>query len=119
MAYPQDIEWGLAEGKIHLLQSRPVTSIFPLPVNPNPAPLDVYLSFGAVQGMLGPHDPDGPQCHEYPLRGDGLRCFTQKDHARKINQCSYLPGNGFWIRYTPIIKNTVGRRVAEVALQVC
>ncbi|HZX30205.1 MAG TPA: PEP/pyruvate-binding domain-containing protein, partial [Rhodocyclaceae bacterium] len=27
--FPQDIEWGIAEGKLHLLQSRPVTTIPP------------------------------------------------------------------------------------------
>ncbi len=29
--FPQDIEWALAENKIYVLQSRPITSLYPLP----------------------------------------------------------------------------------------
>ena len=113
---PQDIEWGLAEGRIHLLQSRPVTSIFPLPVNPNPAPLDVYLSFGAVQGMLDPMTPMGRDAMNILFAVMGSAVLRKKFTSE--NQSVFLPaGERIWIRYTPIIKNTVGRRVAEVALR--
>ena len=113
---PQDIEWGLAEGRIHLLQSRPVTSIFPLPVNPNPAPLDVYLSFGAVQGMLDPMTPMGRDAMNILFAVMGSAVLRKQ--ITSVNQTVFLPaGERIWIRYTPIIKNTVGRRVAEVALR--
>ncbi|AFK20354.1 phosphoenolpyruvate protein kinase [Haloferax mediterranei ATCC 33500] len=49
---PQDIEWALVEGDFVLLQSRPITSLFPLP---EPAPdddrLHVYFSIGHQQAM--------------------------------------------------------------------
>ncbi|MFB6136511.1 MAG: PEP/pyruvate-binding domain-containing protein [Halobacteriaceae archaeon] len=49
---PQDVEWALVDGAFVLLQSRPVTSLFPLP-SPPPADdaLHVYLSFGHAQAM--------------------------------------------------------------------
>jgi pyruvate,water dikinase len=31
---PQDIEWAIVDGKIYLVQSRPITSLYPLPKNP-------------------------------------------------------------------------------------
>ncbi len=49
---PQDIEWALVDGKFIALQSRPITTLFPVP---SPPPTDeslhVYLSFGHQQAM--------------------------------------------------------------------
>lgn len=49
---PQDVEWALTDGQFVLLQSRPITSLFPLP---SPAPdddrLHVYISMGHMQAM--------------------------------------------------------------------
>ncbi|XVU21872.1 PEP/pyruvate-binding domain-containing protein [Actinoplanes sp. CA-054009] len=55
---PQDIEWAFdAAGELWLLQSRPVTTLFPRP--PETGDLRVYLEFGHVQGMLQPVTPMG------------------------------------------------------------
>jgi pyruvate,water dikinase len=49
---PQDIEWCIADGVVHVVQARPITSLFPLPEEPPAEPgLHVYLSFGHVQMM--------------------------------------------------------------------
>lgn len=49
---PQDVEWAIRDGEIHVLQSRPITALFPVP---EPRPPDdrthVYYSFGHRQGM--------------------------------------------------------------------
>ncbi|XVH33182.1 PEP/pyruvate-binding domain-containing protein (plasmid) [Haloferacaceae archaeon DSL9] len=49
---PQDVEWALADGRFVLLQSRPITSLFP---RPSPTPVDdrlhVYVSMGHMQAM--------------------------------------------------------------------
>ncbi|WP_144905368.1 PEP/pyruvate-binding domain-containing protein [Halobellus captivus] len=49
---PQDVEWALADGQFVILQSRPITSLFPCP---SPAPVDdrlhVYISMGHMQAM--------------------------------------------------------------------
>ncbi|MGW5360704.1 PEP/pyruvate-binding domain-containing protein [Actinopolymorpha pittospori] len=57
---PQDIEWALdQDGTLWLLQSRPITTLFPLPPdNAGPHPR-IYLEFGHVQGMLQPATPMG------------------------------------------------------------
>ncbi|MEU8424439.1 PEP/pyruvate-binding domain-containing protein [Micromonospora sp. NPDC048835] len=57
---PQDVEWAIdADDVLWLLQSRPITSLFPAPP-PSGKPLPrVYLEFGHVQGMLQPVTPMG------------------------------------------------------------
>ncbi|MGW3795415.1 PEP/pyruvate-binding domain-containing protein [Micromonospora arida] len=57
---PQDVEWAIdADGALWLLQSRPITSLFPAPpLSEKPLPR-VYLEFGHVQGMLQPVTPMG------------------------------------------------------------
>lgn len=58
---PQDIEWALADGRFHVVQSRPITSLFPLP-RPEPRPgagLRVYMSFNILQGIVEPFTPMG------------------------------------------------------------
>src|SRR5262249_32969793 len=66
---PQDVEWALARGRLFLVQSRPITSLFPLP-QPAPPPeagLRVYLCANIIQGFLEPLTPMGLAL---------FRCFT-------------------------------------------
>jgi len=58
---PQDIEWAYSNGRFYLVQTRPITSLFPLP-----EPIDqdigfrVYLNFGLyTQAMQEPFTPIG------------------------------------------------------------
>ncbi len=59
LGIPQDIEWAWADGKLFVLQSRPITSLFPVPEGMEPEPLQVLVSLGAFQGMLDPMTPLG------------------------------------------------------------
>ncbi|MEW9552221.1 PEP/pyruvate-binding domain-containing protein [Nonomuraea sp. NPDC050783] len=55
---PQDVEWAIdAEGTLWLLQSRPVTTLFPQP--PDTGDTRLYLEAGHTQGMLRPCTPMG------------------------------------------------------------
>lgn len=57
---PQDIEWAVdRDGVLWLLQSRPITTLFPLPPNTGRPPPRCYLEFGHMQGMLQPFTPMG------------------------------------------------------------
>jgi phosphohistidine swiveling domain-containing protein len=67
----QDIEWAWAGGQLHLLQSRPITSLLPVPVGMAPEPLRVMLSFGAVQGILEPMTPLGRDAIRAVFAGAG------------------------------------------------
>ena len=56
---PQDVEWAITDGVIHVLQSRPVTGLFPVLERVPVSPHRVYGSFGHVQGVLQPITPMG------------------------------------------------------------
>ncbi|MFI6271965.1 PEP/pyruvate-binding domain-containing protein [Micromonospora zamorensis] len=57
---PQDVEWAIdADDVLWLLQSRPITSLFPLPPQTGEPLPRVYLEFGHVQGMVQPVTPMG------------------------------------------------------------
>ncbi|HEV3414943.1 MAG TPA: phosphoenolpyruvate synthase [Puia sp.] len=55
---PQDIEWCLADKKFYILQSRPVTTLYPIPET-NDRENHVYVSVGHQQMMTDPMKPLG------------------------------------------------------------
>lgn len=57
---PQDIEWAFDhDGRLWLLQSRPITTLFPPPPPTDLPQPRVYLEFGHLEGMLRPFTPMG------------------------------------------------------------
>ncbi|MGV8905400.1 MAG: phosphoenolpyruvate synthase [Acetobacterium sp.] len=57
---PQDIEWCLEKNKLYVVQSRPITSLFPLPEPlPKDEALHAYVSFNHFQVMTDPISPLG------------------------------------------------------------
>ena len=58
--WPQDIEWAIdADDVLWLLQSRPITTLFPVPADSDPDDLRVYLEVGHLQGLRQPTTPMG------------------------------------------------------------
>jgi phosphoenolpyruvate synthase/pyruvate phosphate dikinase len=55
---PQDIEWCLADGEFQIVQSRPITTLFPVPAASDQGN-HVYLSVGHQQMMTDPMKPLG------------------------------------------------------------
>ncbi|RYE19881.1 MAG: phosphoenolpyruvate synthase [Sphingobacteriales bacterium] len=55
---PQDIEWCLADGAFYIVQSRPITTLFPVP-EVTDGKNHVYLSVGHQQMMTDPIKPLG------------------------------------------------------------
>ncbi len=71
---PQDIEWCIEGGRIHIVQSRPITTLYPLPELADPdGPLSVYVSFGHVQVMTDALPPFARSIwtHVFPFGHDG------------------------------------------------
>jgi len=56
--HPQDIEWCLVDETVYLVQSRPITTLFPIP-QANDRKNHVYLSVGHQQMMTDPMKPLG------------------------------------------------------------
>lgn len=113
---PQDIEWAKFNGDFHLLQSRPITSLFPIPPGVTSSPLKVFASFGAIQGVVNPLTPLGQQMLLLAFAG-GARIFGY--HHTIDNQRTFLlAGERFWTDITPVVKNTVGKRLAPMILGI-
>lgn len=55
---PQDIEWCLAEDTFYIVQSRPITTLYPIP-DANDQENHVYISVGHQQMMIDPIKPLG------------------------------------------------------------
>jgi rifampicin phosphotransferase len=56
--HPQDIEWCLVDGTFYIVQSRPITTLFPIPAA-NDQENHVYVSVGHQQMMTDPLKPLG------------------------------------------------------------
>jgi rifampicin phosphotransferase len=76
---PQDIEWCLDDEGFHIVQSRPITTLFPVPEVDDGAN-HVYLSVGHQQMMTDPMKPLGLSVWQLttpaPMREAGGRLFV-------------------------------------------
>ncbi|MFN8123890.1 MAG: rifamycin-inactivating phosphotransferase [Thermoleophilia bacterium] len=79
MGHPQDIEWCLREDRFHIVQSRPVTTLFPVPATEEPGDR-VYVSVGHQQMMTDPMRPLGLSMWQLiamrPMHEAGGRLFV-------------------------------------------
>jgi rifampicin phosphotransferase len=96
---PQDIEWSLSDDTFNILQSRPITTLFPIP-GPQDGRNHVYMSFGHQQMMTEAMKPLGlsffqAQLEEAPLAEAGGR---------------------FYIDLAPDLASPVGRRVVLASM---
>jgi hypothetical protein len=92
---PQDIEWAIADNHIFITQSRPITTLYPLP-----RPLDglphLYISFNYVQVMMDPIHPLGISVIGMLLIGDKT--------SRSDESIIAIPAGGrMFIEITPLI----------------
>lgn len=76
---PQDIEWCLAQDTFYMVQSRPITTLYPIP-EANDQENHVYLSVGHQQMMTDPIKPLGLSFFllttPAPMRKAGGRLFV-------------------------------------------
>lgn len=112
--FPQDIEWGWLEDNLYLLQSRPITTLFPLPEGLPVEPLRVFFSFAAVQGMLDPVTPIGRDalCEIFAM---GASLFGVRV-TRETQGVLFTAGERLWVNFTAILRNSIGRRIVPKVL---
>ncbi|MGH8082842.1 MAG: PEP/pyruvate-binding domain-containing protein, partial [Lysobacter sp.] len=86
---PQDIEWCLADDEFHIVQSRPITTLFPIPVAADDRNR-VYLSVGHQQMMTDPMRPLGISLWQLtamvPMHVAGGRLFV--DSTQRLSSPS-------------------------------
>ncbi len=81
---PQDIEWALADGTLFIVQSRPITTLFPIPEE-HDGKNHIYMSFGHQQMMTDAMKPLGLSyfqlvISDFPLVEAGGRLFIDLAH---------------------------------------
>ena len=109
---PQDMEWAWHEGHIYVVQSRPITSLYPLPANLPSEPLEALLSFGVWQGMLDPYTPLGQDFFFCLISSMGrlLGASMEPDHQ----QVMYPAGERLFIKISPLLRNSLGRKIIRL-----
>jgi pyruvate,water dikinase len=111
--FPQDVEWAFADGRCYILQSRAITSLFPLPEETYD-PLLIWFSFGAVQGLVGPITPIGQDGIRQVFLG-GARLFDP--HVNPADVRIFIPaGERIWVNITGVIRHPLGKRVVPELL---
>ncbi|MBK7897439.1 MAG: phosphoenolpyruvate synthase [Anaerolineaceae bacterium] len=108
---PQDIEWAIADGQIYLLQTRPITTLFPQPTPPPPDnALHLYVSLSHAQVMLDPIKKMGLDMWRlmFPTgKGAGAASRSQSVTAA---------GGRMYMDVTPLLNLRLGRKAVPTFL---
>lgn len=106
---PQDIEWAWAGGRLTLLQSRAITSLYPLPAAMPAEPLQVLFSLNHVQGMLDPFTPLGQDAlaRAYVT----LATLFGRHYTPQTQRELTTAGERLYINVTPALRHTQGRKL--------
>jgi pyruvate,water dikinase len=110
---PQDIEWAFVEDKLYILQSRGITSLFPVP-KVSFDPLLIWISFGAVQGLVGPITPLGQDTIRQVVTGAG-RMFGVKLKPEEVDVFA-VAGERIWIKFSDVLRHPLGSRISREVL---
>ncbi len=108
--HPQDIEWAIKDQEIFILQSRAITTLYPLPKMGKLRPLQVYMSFNALQGIMEPFTPLGMDVLQGVIK-ETITRFRLASHNFAIDTFMTPAGYRLWINMTPIVRDPLGRRV--------
>ncbi|WHY69785.1 phosphoenolpyruvate synthase [Neobacillus sp. SuZ13] len=106
---PQDIEWCLADDTFYIVQSRPITTLFPIP-EANDQENHVYISVGHQQMMTDPIKPLGLSFFllttNAPMRKAGGRLFVDiaRQLASPVSRNMFLNMMG---QHDPLMKDAI------------
>lgn len=107
---PQDMEWALVGGAVRVLQSRPITSLFPVDGLRSPdGSLHVFFNMGYQQNMTKAMTPLGMSC---------IRAFIPLGHVGNRAESIHVRPNGgrLFTDLTLPLRHPVGRRVVMAVL---
>ena len=110
---PQDIEWAFdGDGKLWLTQSRPITTLFPLPKHAGQLGLRVYFCFSVAQGLNRPITPMGLAAFRVITSG-AARLFSLPPPADIEHGPALFAeaGQRLFLDLTGVVRSRVGRAV--------
>ncbi len=114
---PQDVEWVRVGEDLSVVQSRPITSLYPLPEAAARLPVpSLWMSFGAFQGMLDPITPLGQDVIRLFLAG-AARLFGHRPDYRS-NTFVQPAGERLWIRLDQVMRTPAGRLLTRRFLPI-
>ena len=104
---PQDIEWAIDhQGTLWTLQSRAITTLFPLPSHHPDGPR-AYVESGHMQGMLRPFTPMGMSVLKVTAAAwfGVLNIRTESDAEGEANALFTAVGGRLYLDLTPLLRN--------------
>ncbi len=107
---PQDIEWSIRGDRLFVLQSRPITSLYPVPEGLTADPLHVLISYASNQGVTDPITPLGQDGIQLINLGAG-RAFGRGRPDE--DQLFRVAGGRLWIDVTRMFRSRIGRRIGR------
>jgi pyruvate,water dikinase len=115
---PQDIEWAIdTAGAVRLTQSRPITTLHPLPEPSGPG-LRAYLCLSLAQGLTRPITPMGIAAFRViGAAGSRLGFGIPADELAGPSALAVAGGRVF-VDVTAALRNAVGRRIVPRILDV-
>lgn len=115
---PQDTEWAIdADGKLWLTQSRPITTLYPLP-EPRAQGLRLYLSINVAQGVMGPLTPMGLSALKLLAAGAATLFGHAPADRRDGPVALVVSGQRLWADLTIAVRSRPGRFILPKVLSV-
>jgi pyruvate,water dikinase len=114
---PQDIEWAIDDaGALWLTQSRPITTLYPLPAGSRPG-LRVYLNGSLAQGLTRPVTPMGLSAFRVVASTPATQVFGVAVTDPLVGPTVFaVAGGRAFVDITAALRNPVGRRLAPRVL---
>jgi len=117
---PQDIEWAIDDSRLWVVQSRDITTLYPVPATaPDPdRDLRVYLSANVAQGVLQPFTAMGLQT--FRLMGAAFASALARPVADPAAGVPVIADSGLrlWIDLTGLVRNAGTREIPVRVLSV-
>lgn len=113
---PQDIEWCLVGNEFYIVQSRPITTLFPLPEGTDSKKPRVYMSIGHTQMMTDAIKPLGmsffEMISEASMEKIGGRIYTDITHdlSSTIGRRRLVMASG---KQDPLIQNAIKNLIED------
>ncbi|HEX2247176.1 MAG TPA: PEP/pyruvate-binding domain-containing protein, partial [Arthrobacter sp.] len=126
---PQDLEWAIGrDGRIQLVQSRPITTLYPLPApadrgsangggnasGGNDGGTRAYLCASLLQGLTRPLTPMGLSAFE--VLADAYRP-ADGSHGAPVPFSYSQAGLRLFVDVTPVLRSKAGRRIIPAAMR--
>jgi pyruvate,water dikinase len=116
---PQDIEWAIdGSGRIWLTQSRPLTTLYPLPSSApsDPDELRVYFSINVAQGVYRPFTPMGIATIRLMISSGAALVNVHPANPAAGPAALVVAGQRLFFDLTPLVRSEVGRRLLPAVM---